>query len=405
MRALVTVSLMTLCSPAWAATLRVPSEYPSIHAAAQRADTGDTVLVAPGTYDQEGMAIPFRSGVSLISEEGWAVTRVDFGNGGLTFWHVPGVTEPSRLEGFTIGGGWHAFTHPCTVQANRLIASWANYTFAMSTVTCTFRDNIIEGGAPDRFSLFTTESSVHAVWSFERNVLIQVAPYAFGSVGGWGTQELILRNNTLVNVDGFMLNNTLQWTNIEIVNDIFYGTPENHLFICEDSPGVTYDIRYNAWWRVLRNNCPTGAGNIVVDPIFCDASHGDFRLHATSPCIGAGEGGATMGALGVGCGVMEVGDPVGSPVSGFWLEVAPNPLVAGGVLRVGGDPKAPLVVRAWDAAGRLMAEGHFGSPSASGIRLDDLVWGPGFGQTSGVIFLELEAADGRRAVTKALVVR
>jgi len=47
---------------------------------------------------------------------------------------------------------------------------------------------------------------------------------------------------------------------------------------------------------------PTGTnGNISVDPLFCDAEHGDYRLRTGSPClwtVGCGQ----MGAFGVGCG-------------------------------------------------------------------------------------------------------
>jgi hypothetical protein len=39
--------------------------------------------------------------------------------------------------------------------------------------------------------------------------------------------------------------------------------------------------------------------SISADPLYCDAAHHDLRLQPGSPNIGAGEGGATIGALGV----------------------------------------------------------------------------------------------------------
>lgn len=54
---------------------------------------------------------------------------------------------------------------------------------------------------------------------------------------------------------------------------------------------VTYDNGTVSW----------GDGNIDADPLFCDPTNGDFSLAENSPCIGTGQDGANMGALGVGC--------------------------------------------------------------------------------------------------------
>jgi hypothetical protein len=40
-----------------------------------------------------------------------------------------------------------------------------------------------------------------------------------------------------------------------------------------------------------------GPGNIGIDPLFFDLAANDFRLQATSPCIGAGETGGDLGAI------------------------------------------------------------------------------------------------------------
>jgi hypothetical protein len=74
------VGLLLLPSGTLAATLRVPAEFTTIRAAVLAAVQGDTILVAPGTYDQGGDLLPIRSGVSLVSEEGYEVTNLlDFG--------------------------------------------------------------------------------------------------------------------------------------------------------------------------------------------------------------------------------------------------------------------------------------------------------------------------------------
>jgi len=44
-----------------------------------------------------------------------------------------------------------------------------------------------------------------------------------------------------------------------------------------------------------------GEGNIDCHPLFCNAAEGNFYLAETSCCLGAGEGGVDIGALGSGC--------------------------------------------------------------------------------------------------------
>ncbi len=57
-------------------------------------------------------------------------------------------------------------------------------------------------------------------------------------------------------------------------------------------PDVTYCDVQGGW---------DGEGNIDCDPEFCDPENGNFYLQESSCCIGAGEGGVDIGALGAGC--------------------------------------------------------------------------------------------------------
>jgi parallel beta-helix repeat protein len=45
----------------------------------------------------------------------------------------------------------------------------------------------------------------------------------------------------------------------------------------------------------------TGEGNIFEDPIFCNPEENNYELSNISPCLGAGQNGADIGALGIGC--------------------------------------------------------------------------------------------------------
>lgn len=81
----------------------VPASFPTIQAAIGAASSGDTVLVAPGTYvetiDFLGKAIAVRSA------GGAAVTTIDGNQAGTVVRFVTGETPASVLEGFTITNG------------------------------------------------------------------------------------------------------------------------------------------------------------------------------------------------------------------------------------------------------------------------------------------------------------
>ncbi|MBR0459332.1 MAG: hypothetical protein IJJ26_08845, partial [Victivallales bacterium] len=63
-----------------------------------------------------------------------------------------------------------------------------------------------------------------------------------------------------------------------VVNSIFYETASSSGYSSD------YSCFYNAGRQL------EGTGNLMVDPLFNDASNGDFTLKATSPCIDAADG-------------------------------------------------------------------------------------------------------------------
>lgn len=91
--------------PLWGVTILVPGDYPTIQEGLNAAQTGDTVLVAPGTY-VENIVWPSLDGIVLISEEGADTTIID-GNGSgrvITFPNFA-FTQTTTIFGFTIQNG------------------------------------------------------------------------------------------------------------------------------------------------------------------------------------------------------------------------------------------------------------------------------------------------------------
>ena len=100
------LALVTLCFVAStkAATINVPSGQPTIQAGINAANTGDTVLVAPGTYQEN---IDFKGkAITVTSSEGASVTTIE-GSGAdapvVNF--TTGEQRNSILSGFTIQNG------------------------------------------------------------------------------------------------------------------------------------------------------------------------------------------------------------------------------------------------------------------------------------------------------------
>ena len=54
-----------------------------------------------------------------------------------------------------------------------------------------------------------------------------------------------------------------------------------------------------------------------MDPLFCDALNDNYYLYDISPCVGTGQGGADIGAFGVGCGSWSVDVVAGLDTSSF----------------------------------------------------------------------------------------
>lgn len=98
---------LTLTSTAAAAVIHVPADQPTIQAAINAASSGDTVLVAPGTYNEN---INFLGKAITIKSSGGAKgTIIDGGKQAPVVTFSTGETRNSVLSGFTLQNGTSTF--------------------------------------------------------------------------------------------------------------------------------------------------------------------------------------------------------------------------------------------------------------------------------------------------------
>jgi predicted outer membrane repeat protein len=107
---LVLFSAALVMSPVSAATIRVPADQPTIQAGIDAAVSGDSVVVAPGTYSGPGNR-DLRIGIALtvLGEAGAKQTIIDVAGGAASLagrgFHLQGAPAGTLIEGFTVENG------------------------------------------------------------------------------------------------------------------------------------------------------------------------------------------------------------------------------------------------------------------------------------------------------------
>jgi len=196
------------------------------------------------------------------------------------------------------GGGINAAGYG-TISDNVLIGNRSEGTWGYGggAIMCANEDvlnNIIIGN--------TTTYSGGGIWGgdglISNNVIVGNSGYKGGGIFILGIP--ILDNNTIYGNSAYETGGGLyfhSFLNCQVKNTICWNNNPNNVDKWESNSSIVTYCDIEGGWE--------GEGNIDRDPMFCDPAENDFHIADVSCCLGAGEGGVDIGALGVGCYAIE----------------------------------------------------------------------------------------------------
>jgi hypothetical protein len=287
----------------------VPSQYQSIAAAVAAADDGDTVIVAPGKYEEniliENKCVHLVS--NFVLDSNWQTVRetiLDGSNPGdqnhasvLEIYGSP--SEPSSIVGFTITGGLGTFLGSRYAGGGVLIAGGAQ-----TVVSC----NIITGNSATRGGAIAIYQSAPII---VRNVVSDnnsargagldlessaaivshnIVGSNSASIEGGGVRAVdcpltqvkdnIICQNTAPTIGGLLFDDPL----MTVEHNNFWLNTNGHVGGCETQIGdSTCCVNYN--WIPCDSSF-----NVFRDPSFVDFEHGDYSTTCSSAAVDGGSG-------------------------------------------------------------------------------------------------------------------
>lgn len=287
--------------------------FESIQRAIDEAEDGDRIRVAQGVYGPIGVYEESLSISGGFSETDWTQdikTNETIIDGGDVRTCIELDNSSSVIEGLIVqngraeeqgGGGIHInegapIIRNCTIRNNSAtgVDSWGSGGILAGSADVRIQDCLIvdnetgdgAGGIRIADSSFLIKNTVvadnhgaSAIHIGDSGGDIVHATIADNSEGGTGFYQ----------------------SQVTVSNSIIWGN--NRYGNWEHESSVVYEYS-------LVEGGAEGPGNINEDPRFCDPDTHIFTLASNSPCLGAGENETDIGALGQGCGDIDMIDYV-----------------------------------------------------------------------------------------------
>lgn len=282
-------------------TINIPGDYATIQEGVDVAFTGDTILVAPGTYN-ETVFFPENSIILKSSHGPDSTTIVGAGTYAAVAMDHGEVGRFSEVSGFTITGG-------------RMGGVTGNFEFLRIS------NNIITGNNTDNYSSYYSGGAIYLSGIIDyveitNNIIYgNINPTTGGaSVRVMAPLERILiENNVLYDEtadygiavdhsnDARIYNNTLYLSGkngiaglgsgtFDIRNNIVHSADEYAVWKDPGGYFPEFKVEYNCLFDVADSaNFELPPVNIYDNPLLRDTLADDFRLMAASPCIDAGD--------------------------------------------------------------------------------------------------------------------
>jgi hypothetical protein len=304
------------CEPKPYDYLEVPSEFATIQMAVDAAQQGDTILLAPGTYEGEGNFNIEIDSISLtIRSMNGPVTTVIQGDPGWTrTLTISNCVGPRcALLGLTFSGGRFGIqANDSRLLVRNCVFREIGFGFAVklnaSTLdaqNCDFSNDVasvigIGTIVADRSWLefrecnFNDDAGLTAVICVSRSLCGMSECLFVNSSGGLGSavylsdSRLYLFSSTVWRSMGSMAIYSDPIGELTISNCIIAESEQAPLYVdSRDSAVINccnfYGSGYQDWLDPVSNQLGV-RGNISVDPKFVDPENGDFRLCPDSPC-------------------------------------------------------------------------------------------------------------------------